>query len=125
VKAVKLSQSLRVWLLVMTMTASAAPTLANCNPPAGMPIQQWYAICSLALQQAYSMGQGQGMSFANFVQAMYGVYAQPVGGPLSQGAPMGNACNPGALACFNGWLRTCQMMPTGSTLWITGAQRCN
>lgn len=117
----------RLLFCVALAFGGASPALAGCNPPAGMLIQQWYGVCGEALQEAYAQGMGNGMPFENFVGAMYQVYAQPVmqqPQPTVQPAPM-QMCTPGATACFSGWLRTCQTMATGSTMWMTGAQRCD
>jgi hypothetical protein len=107
---------------------SVAPALAqSCSPPAGLGIEQWYGVCQQALQQAYSMGMGQGAPFQVFVQSAYQVYAQPVGGQngdQNAGQNGGQSCELGASECFNGYARTCQQMPTGGTWWITGSQQC-
>ncbi len=123
----KLASSL---FAVTLLAVSASPAAANCSPPAGMGIQQWYSICGGALQQAYSQGMGQGLDFDAFVQSMFQVYAQPVmgagayGGGGYSGGGGAMMCQPGALQCFNGYVRTCQGMATGGTWWVTGARRC-
>lgn len=106
----------------------AAPAFAECYPPPGLPIQQWYGMCASTLQQAYGQGMGQGMPFDAFVMAVYQRYAYASAGPQMPQMPMGQQpvagqCQLGQYQCFSGWARTCQQVGV-STMWITGAQRC-
>jgi hypothetical protein len=109
-------------LLLMTLPAFAQ----RCTPPAGMDIRQWYSICEPALQQAFAGGAARGLSYDDFVQSMYRVYAQPVRQQSPYPVPPtgGMLCVIGQTQCFNGYLRQCQPMPTGGSWWITGSQRC-
>ena len=95
----------------------------GCSPSAGMGIQQWYSICSPALEQAYAQGMGGTLSYDNFVRSMYQTYALPVvPRPMPSGSGM--MCSVGQTQCFNGYWRQCQAMPTGGSWWVTGPQQC-
>lgn len=115
----------------LLLAGVSTPSLAACNPPGGMSIQQWYMVCGQSLQQDYSMGAGQGYSFDAFVQGMYQIYEIPPQqqgySPVPQGmggAPQGIMnCSLGDTKCQAGWVYTCESVGSGS-MWKTGAQRC-
>ena len=120
-------------LLVATLAILiAAPAFAQCYPPPGLAVQQWYAMCGSTMEQGYSQGMGQGMSYDDFVMMVYQRYAagspgqamQPMQ-PMQQHqlAPGLQQCPPGAAQCMNGWARSCQRVGNG-TMWITSAPRC-
>jgi hypothetical protein len=128
-----LRKKLAIFLL---MILCAAPAAAACNPPPGLPLQQFYALCANDLQQQYIQNGGPraGVPFQIYVQSIYQSYMQTsarmLGGgmgaaPPAYSAPGGNfLCALGTTQCFNGYLRKCEPMPTGGSWWITGAQEC-
>jgi hypothetical protein len=120
------------WAIVALFLLAAAPAAAfvPCHPVGGLTIGQWFGVCGPALQENYREGYGQGASWDDYVRAAYGAYAQsapaPAPGPMGGGMPnAGMLCSPGAVQCFNHWVRTCQRMATGGSWWMTSANRCD
>ena len=119
---------------VVMLCATHAYAIVWCMPQPLLPFQQWYQVCLSALQQNYYEGGG-GMTWPQFVQGGYNGYVYVLthgslpgvgggGGFAGRGGGL-MQCSPGAMQCFNHWLRTCQVMPNGSgSWWITGAQQC-
>ena len=115
---------MRLLLSMVFALACATSAFAQCMPPPGLTIQQWYNICGQLVQGAYAQGLGQGMSYDAFVAGIYGRYVQAWSVPQQMPMPVGpQQCTLGQQQCFSGWARTCQQVGNG-TMWITGAQRC-
>jgi len=111
--------------LALAVAASPAPAYVKCNVWPGLTIDQWRQICAAALQEDYREGSGAGMSWQEYVERMYAIYAQPVAPPPPAAGGMMQCAPVGVGQCFNHWWRTCQRMPGGSgTWWITSSQRC-
>ncbi len=108
------------FLLVSTPAAAFVP----CRPMDGLSIDQWFNACEPALREDYSEGYGRGQDWDGYVRSAYATYAQsapPMGGGMPHG---GMLCAPGMRQCFNHWVRSCQLMPTGGSWWVTSANRC-
>jgi hypothetical protein len=119
-------KSLIVAFCLLLVAFPAAAAFVPCRAYSGLSIQQWYGVCGGALQENYREGYGHGMSWDDYVQSMYRIYAGPAPGPAGGDVPnAGMLCNPGAAQCFNHWVRTCQRMATGGSWWITSSQQCN
>ncbi len=118
------------WALVAVWMASwSAPAVAGCFPPAGLSPQQWYRMCRPDMEDGFARGYGGNMSHDQFMADMYRRYllagmgnATPQLAPYAQMPAVGQ-CALGAVQCFNGWRRQCEMRGA-MTMWITGAQRC-
>lgn len=124
---------MKPWVFVASLLMAATPAAAfvPCHTVGGLSIDQWFNVCGPALRENYAEGYGRGQDWDAYVQAAYGAYLQspppaPVPGPMGGGLPnAGMLCAPGAVQCFNHWLRTCQRMPTGGSWWVTSANRCD
>jgi opacity protein-like surface antigen len=102
----------------------AGSAAAQCYPPPGLSIQQFYSMCRGMVDQGYAQFGG-GMPYQNFVAMFYQSYLTSQAAPPMQPqmTPGLQQCALGTSMCFSGWFRTCQAVGNG-TMWITGAQRC-